>query len=179
LVLAFLVYSLGVGYYAATRPNGSFRSPFSWHPLLMICGLVGCTGIAAITKKLGGYTNTKNHGYISSFGVLLTLGGLYAIYHQKNLYEKPHFTSYHGQAGIGLIVSAVGAGIIGGVVLHPDFGVDKTNQTIRYAHKTFARIVLGGAWATAVLGMYTMTQDPIELAIVGVPLLLLAPFTLM
>jgi hypothetical protein len=80
---------------------------------------------------------------------------------------------------LGLIVSAIGAGIIGGIVLHPDWGLDKTNQTIRYAHKTFARIVLGGAWATAVVGMYNMTQDPMELAIVGVPLLILAPFTLM
>jgi hypothetical protein len=62
--------------------------------------------------------------------------------------------------------------------LHPDFGLDKTNQTIRYAHKTFARLVLGCAWATAVMGMYNMTQDPMELAIVGVPLLLFAPFTL-
>jgi hypothetical protein len=58
LTVAFLAYSLIVGYYAGTRPKGEWRY-FSWHPFLMICGLVGCTGVATITKKLGGYTNTK------------------------------------------------------------------------------------------------------------------------
>eukprot|EP00980_Cylindrotheca_fusiformis_P006644 scaffold1390_cov138-Cylindrotheca_fusiformis.AAC.47 len=67
LVAAFVVYSALAGYYAATRPVGTWRSPFSWHPLLMIVGLVGCAGISAITKKMGGYTNTKNHGIIAMF----------------------------------------------------------------------------------------------------------------
>ena len=58
LTAAFVAYSLIVGYYAGTRPKGEWRY-FSWHPFLMICGLVGCTGIASVTKKLGGYTNTK------------------------------------------------------------------------------------------------------------------------
>jgi len=50
---AFLVYALGAGYYAGTRPNGQWRSPFSWHPFLMTVGMIGCMGIAAVTKKLG------------------------------------------------------------------------------------------------------------------------------
>ena len=58
LVAAFFVFSIGVGYFAGTQPRGEWRY-FSWHPFLMVCGLVGCTGIAAVTKKLGGYTNTK------------------------------------------------------------------------------------------------------------------------
>eukprot|EP00339_Tiarina_fusa_P025198 CAMPEP_0117065278 /NCGR_PEP_ID=MMETSP0472-20121206/45630_1 /TAXON_ID=693140 ORGANISM="Tiarina fusus, Strain LIS" /NCGR_SAMPLE_ID=MMETSP0472 /ASSEMBLY_ACC=CAM_ASM_000603 /LENGTH=164 /DNA_ID=CAMNT_0004785831 /DNA_START=41 /DNA_END=532 /DNA_ORIENTATION=- len=149
LVAAFALYSLIVGYYAATRPNGKFRSPFSYHPFLMTLGMVGCAGIATVTKKLGGYANTKYHGYLANFGVLLNLAGLYAIYHNKNLMERPHFTSYHGIAGLALVLSSVGAGMVGGVFLHPDFGIDKTNQTVRYAHKMFARIVLGAAWATA------------------------------
>jgi hypothetical protein len=53
LTLAFLVYALGAGYHAATRPNGQWRSPFSWHPFLMTFGMIGCMGIAAVTKKLG------------------------------------------------------------------------------------------------------------------------------
>ena len=167
-----------MGYYAATRPSGTFRSPFSWHPLLMMVGLIGCAGIGAMTKKLGGYSNTKNHGMIANFGAILALGGLYAIYHNKNLYERPHFTTYHGQAGILLILSAVGAGMVGGVFLHPDFGIDKTNKTIRFAHKTFSRIVLVSCWMTAFMGMYTMTQDTMELGLFGLPLLVFVPFVL-
>jgi hypothetical protein len=67
---------------------------------------------------------------------------------------------------------------VGGVFLHPDFGIDKTNKTIRLAHKTFARVLLGGAWVTAFYGFYTMTQNPVDLAIFGLPLVVLAPFTL-
>ena len=140
--------------------------------------MIGCMGIGSITKKLGGYTNTKNHGILGSLGLLFSLGGLYAIYHNKNLYERPHFTTYHGQFGLAFIVSSVGAGLVGAVVLHPDFGIDKMNKTIRFAHKTFSRVVMAGAWLTAFVGMYTMTQDPLELALFGLPLLALAPYTL-
>jgi hypothetical protein len=58
MVFSFLAYAVGVGYFAGTRPNGAWRF-FSWHPFLMLSGFVGCFGIAAATKKLGGYTNTK------------------------------------------------------------------------------------------------------------------------
>lgn len=178
LLLAFFFYSLGVGYYAAVRPDGKWKNPFSWHPFLMTVGMIGCMGIAAITKKLGGYVNTKNHGLLGNLGILLSLGGFYAIYRNKNLWGKEHFTSTHGKAGLAVIVASIGAGMVGGIVLHPDFGVDKTNKTIRFAHKTFSRCVLASAWMTAFYGFYTTTQDPIELAIFGLPLLVLAPFTL-
>ena len=140
--------------------------------------MVGCMGTAAVTKKLGGYTNTKIHGMLALFGTTLSLAGVYAIYYNKNLYERPHFTSSHGKLGLTLVVASVGAGMAGGIFLHPDFGVDKTNSTIRLAHKTMSRVVLGSAWLTAVLGMYQMTQDPLSLALFGLPLLALAPFTL-
>ena len=109
---------------------------------------------------------------------MLSLGGLYAIYRNKNVWGKAHFTSSHGQAGLAIIISAIGAGMVGGVFLHPDFGIDKTNKTIRYAHKVFARGLLMAAWGTAFYGFYTMTQDPFDLALFGLPLLVLAPYSL-
>ena len=132
-----------------------------------------------MTKKLGGYTNTKNHGILAMAGVVSSLGGLYAIYHNKNLMERPHFTSYHGKMGLALVVMAVGIGLGGAVFLHPDFGVSKTNKTIRFAHKSAARFILGFGWMTAFLGLYTMTQNPVDLALFGLPLLVFAPFTLL
>ena len=59
LVASFILYSLGVGYWVAIKPDGSGWRLFSWHPFLMVCGFVGMFGIGAVTKKLGGYTNTK------------------------------------------------------------------------------------------------------------------------
>jgi hypothetical protein len=58
VVTCLIVFSLCGGYFAGVRPNGEWRY-FSWHPFLMTCGMVGCMGIGAATKKLGGYTNTK------------------------------------------------------------------------------------------------------------------------
>lgn len=145
----------------------------------MILGLIGCAGISAVTKKMGGYANTKNHGILAMVGGMLACGGLYAIYINKDMYERPHFTSYHGKVGLALVASSMGVGLVGAVFLHPDFGVDKTNQQIRKAHKLFARFVLGCAWATAFQGMTKVTGDFTTLALLGIPLLLLLPFTLL
>jgi hypothetical protein len=58
VVCAILVVALGGGHFAATAPNGEWRF-FSWHPFLMNVGMVGLAGIGAVTKKKGGYQNTK------------------------------------------------------------------------------------------------------------------------
>eukprot|EP00934_Nitzschia_sp_Nitz4_P005246 Nitzschia sp. Nitz4//scaffold65_size103378//64351//65120//NITZ4_004472-RA/size103378-snap-gene-0.14-mRNA-1//-1//CDS//3329556258//5236//frame0 len=177
LRIGFLTYSIGAGYYMATK-GGKWKSPFSWHPFLMTVGMIGCMGTAAITKKLGGYLNTKIHGMLANLGVMLSLGGLYAIYHNKNLWNKPHFTSPHGKMGVAVVVGGLGAGLVGAVMLHPDFGMDKTNKTIRMAHKLFSRTVMGLSWVVACSGVIHMTEDPVERLLFGVPLLLVAPLTL-
>lgn len=179
LVITFLAYSLMAGWYVATRPKGQWKSPFSWHPFLMTFGMVGSMGIAAITKKLGGYTNTKLHGMIASAGYFLSLGGLYAIYHNKNLYERPHFTSLHGKIGIAVMVLMFGPWLGGGMFLHPDIGIDKTNQTIRKIHKLLSRSLIAVAWANSIYGLYGMRHEhPMELFLYGVPLVVLVPMTL-
>lgn len=95
------------------------------------------------------------------------------------MWGKEHFTSTHGQAGLLVVLMSIGAGLVGGIFLHPDFGAAKTNKQIRAAHKLFSRTVIAFAWATAFYGYYSLTKDPIELAVFAVPLLALAPFTLM
>ena len=179
LVLTFLVYSIYAGWYVSTRPKGKWKSPFSWHPFLMTIGMVGSMGIAAVTKKLGGYTNTKLHGMLASFGYLLAVGGLVAIYHNKNLWGKEHFTSYHGKIGITVMSCTLLPLMAGAVMLHPDFGIDKTNKTIRKIHKVFSRILMAIAWGNSLYGLYGMRKEhPMELLLYGVPLVLLMPLTL-
>jgi hypothetical protein len=46
------------------------------------------------------------------------------------------------------MLSYCGLLAIGMVGLHPDFGVLKTNQQIRFAHKTFGRLAGVAAMAT-------------------------------
>jgi len=179
LVLTFLVYAMYAGWYAATRPKGKWKSPFSWHPFLMTMGMVGSMGIAAITKKRGGYTNTKAHAILASSGYLLALGGLIAIYHNKNLWNKAHFTTPHGRIGISIMASTLVPLLAGAVVLHPDFGIDKGNKTVRKFHKVFSRILMAVAWGNSLYGLYGMRKEhPTELLLYGIPLIILMPQTL-
>ena len=57
--------------------------------------MVGLMGSAALTKKRGGYTNTKMHGIMASTGLMLAFAGLYVIYQNKESMGKNHFTTYH------------------------------------------------------------------------------------
>jgi hypothetical protein len=58
-MLGITLYASYGGYSAGMQPMGMGWRFFSYHPLLMTSGFVGMMGSAAITKKRGGYTNTK------------------------------------------------------------------------------------------------------------------------
>ena len=58
LVGVLYLFSGIIGYMVAIKPTGEWRF-FSWHPFLMTMGMVGFMGVGAVTKKLGGYDNTK------------------------------------------------------------------------------------------------------------------------
>ena len=48
---------------------------FSWHFISMITGFVLLPGLAFVIKKAGGYTNTKNHGYLMALSTLMVCFG--------------------------------------------------------------------------------------------------------
>mmetsp|Transcript_30153 Transcript_30153/g.61503 ORF Transcript_30153/g.61503 Transcript_30153/m.61503 type:complete len:200 (-) Transcript_30153:180-779(-) len=172
-------FSLFGGYFAATQPTGAgWREPFSYHPLLMTVGFVGLMGTAAITKKLGGYTNTKIHGVLSGAGFFAALGGLYAIYRNKELMGKEHFTSTHSWGGAVALLGCAGPMMVGGIFLHPDWGIDKNNKLFRMVHKWFGRIAITIGWVSCLVGLTQLTEDGTKLAMFGVPLLFLFPFVL-
>jgi hypothetical protein len=175
--VTFLLYSILIGRFIATQPSSEW-SFFSWHPFLMTSGFVGLMGVAAVTKKLGGYANTKYHGYLSSAGLMLAFGGISVIYKNKDIHNKPHFTSTHAWMGIATMVCAFLPAIAGLVFLHPDFGAAKTNKLYRFVHKWIARSAIVAAYVTGYWGLSQMTQDPWVLASYAIPLLTLAPFTL-
>ncbi len=43
---------------------------FTWHPICMLVAFVGMAGNAFLIKKIGGYDNTKLHGYMMIFAVI-------------------------------------------------------------------------------------------------------------
>ncbi len=158
LVFLCIAICSGFGYYAGNLPEGSQWRLFSWHPFLMSSG-AGCYTAAALIKKLGGYSNTKLHGSISSLGVFLMLGGLYAIYENKNRKGKEHFTSIHSQVGLIAMLSFVVLMIVGAAGLHPDFGAIKTNQNVRFIHKSFGRIANCLVFVVCVTGLNNLTDS--------------------
>jgi len=145
----------------------------------MVTGFIGLMGISAVTKKLGGYANTKLHGILASFGLICVLLGLWVIWKNKELHGKDHITTTHALMGIITIACAVGPAIVGAVFLHPDFGIDKTNQQFRFAHKWFGRIVIASAYVTGFLGLKHMTSDILVLLTYAVPLMILGPMALL
>eukprot|EP00804_Cyclotella_cryptica_P016493 CCRYP_004710-RB/>CCRYP_004710-RB protein AED:0.15 eAED:0.15 QI:67/0.5/0.66/1/1/1/3/270/196 len=180
LLTILIAHSIIGGYWAGTRPSGAGWRFFSWHPLLMMLGMVGMMGTAALTKKRMGYTNTKLHGIMAWAGMMLSAGGFYVIYANKNQMGKDHFTTLHSWAGLSVLVGCTMAGIAGGVFLHPDFGIDKQNGTIRTAHKYMSRVLLLVAWVATLSGLKTLIgDDMMSLIVFAGPLAVAAPFTLM
>jgi hypothetical protein len=106
-------------------------------------------------------------------------GGFYVIYTNKESNNKPHFVTAHSIGGLFALVGTTMIGMAGGVLLHPDFGIAKTNKTFRLLHLWAGRILLLVAWFTCFNGLNQLTVDTKVLALFGVPLLALIPFTLM
>jgi hypothetical protein len=112
--------------------------------------------------------------------VLCNMAGLWIIFKNKEVNGYPHLKTAHSKMGFVLFLACLGLGLAGSMFLHPDFGVDKTNKTIRFWHKNASRVALIASWFTATLGLYQLIpKDPVSVAIYGFPLLCLVPFTLM
>jgi hypothetical protein len=92
---------------------------------------------------------------------------------------KKHLQTPHAIAGMSIFVSCIMIGMVGGVFLHPDFGMDKTNKTIRLAHKLSSRGLLMLAWFTAAMGLQQLTNDVVTLAMYAAPLVILTPLVLL
>lgn len=71
-------------------------------------------------------------------------------------------------------------GFAGGVLLHPDFGIDKQNKLVRAVHKYASRVLLTLAWVATLSGLKTLVGDDIKsLVLFAVPLVVAGKFSLM
>jgi hypothetical protein len=148
-----VIYAIAGGAYMTTLGKGlGTWTWFNWHPLCMLIGFVALAGNATLIKKIGGYENTKMHGILMSTAIAVASFAWYVIYSNKEMMGKAHLMTLHGKLGAAVMVSYFGLGIVGSIALHPDFGVLKTNKTIRFAHKWGGRVVTALAWTSCVLG---------------------------
>lgn len=162
------------------------HSWFSWHPLFMLIAYVILAGNATLIKKVGGFVNTRMHG-IMMFGATLAAGfAYYVIYSNKEMNARKngraavHLTTTHGKLGVACFIGYIGLTLFGVVALHPDFGLLKTNTTLRAMHKWGGRLVTAAAWSTCVLGyLETDTQNTMMQFLFAVPLLVMGFFVLL
>jgi hypothetical protein len=110
---------------------------------------------------------------------MVSFAGIYCIYLNKENNGYKHLQSPHAKMGLGVVITCACLGMAGGVFLHPDFGIDQQNKTIRLAHKTAARLTLILSWVTAIFGLFQLKEDIVTIALYGLPLFALVPFVLM
>lgn len=145
---------LAAGYMATIGHTPGTWQWFNYHPLCMLIGFVALAGNAILIKKIGGYENTKLHSIIMSVALTFALLGWYVIYTNKEMLGKAHLLTMHGKLGFTVMVSYVLVGLVGGAALHPDFGVAKSNQTVRFCHKWAGKVLTALAWSCSVLGTH-------------------------
>lgn len=145
----------------------------------MIVGFVLLPGLAFLIKKAGGYTNTKNHGYLMALSTLKVCFGFYVIYSNKEAANKEHFTTTHGQLGLLVTLVYIGMALFSFPSLNVDWGVFKTNKTVRFAHKWTGRVATAASWYCCILGFNTMVADQTTQLLFAVPLAVFAFFVLL
>mmetsp|Transcript_9959 Transcript_9959/g.17450 ORF Transcript_9959/g.17450 Transcript_9959/m.17450 type:complete len:198 (+) Transcript_9959:65-658(+) len=152
---------------------------FSWHPVSMLLGAVALPLNAVLIKKIGGLENTRMHGKLLTLASLSMFFGTYVIWSNKELYNKPHFMTYHSWTGLAALGGMLGLLIGGTFLLHPDYGLLKTSSILRKTHKYSGRAIMALAWGTCVSGFYTM-QPSLALTIAfSAPLVAASYFTLL
>jgi len=109
--------------------------------------------------------------------------GAYVIYTNKEMYNKPHLTTPHGQFGAGVLLSMLFAPLAATIALSPDYGIAKTSKLVRFAHKWAGRLIVFAGWITSMFGIAAMLRldqpnhgnELVAAAMMG-PMFLLMPF---
>jgi hypothetical protein len=143
---------------------------YSWHPFFMVLAFVPLSINAILLKKIGGYENTKAHGTLMLLSTLAAGFAFYVIYSNKNMNKKPHFKSPHGQSGLVILVLYGSLALVGMVGLNPDFGVFRTNKTVRFVHKWLGKMVSVLTWIVMIWQFITFSPNTIAKVCLTLPL---------
>lgn len=104
----------------AVLPAAYARTLFAWHPILMSIGYLGfmCEGIAVALRARDVDGNARvsrlmSHMWVQLSSIFCASLGFAAIYVNKTMHGKNHFTSLHGKLGLiaylmSLAVAALG-----------------------------------------------------------------------
>lgn len=177
--LALIAFTLVGGIYSSYVAMGYNWVWFSWHPISMMGSFIALSGNAVLYKKIGGYENTKKHGFLMLAATFMALFAWYVIYSNKTMQGKKHLTSIHGKMGMFVLLGNFAMALSGALGLNPDWGFLRTNRQIRLIHKYSGRIVSSTAFISCVLGFMNIEKDLSNRLLYGLPLLGLGYFVIL
>jgi hypothetical protein len=144
-------------------------------PFLMMNAFFTVAGTSALTKKIGGKENTFLHGYMMMGAAGLAAMGGYVIWSNKNMYNKPHLTSEHGQFGALTLVWMVSASLPSYILFTPENGTLRQNQLARKVHKIAGRLCIACGLITCAYGIMSLEKDVYKASALIISLLATTP----
>jgi cytochrome b-561 domain-containing protein 2 len=134
---------------------------FSWHPNLFGLAIILYTEAYWVKRSfnpyylrslfgLGWTGRNRLHVLLSALASYSSYYGLYSIWVTKNINNKPHFTSWHGQVGLAAMIAIVYMYLSGIVSFHrPNYKFPKST------HKKLATFAIGSYLLAYILGLYS------------------------
>ena len=146
---------------------------------MMMTAFFSLGGSAVLTKKIGGRDNTMIHAYLMSAASLAAGFGGYVIWSNKEMYNKPHFTTDHGQFGALTAAWMVVYSLPTYILYNPDNGLLRQNAFFRTVHKYSGKLLIAMGLVTCAYGIVAMEKDGWKAGALIASLLLPAPVFLL
>lgn len=134
---------------------------FSWHPNLFGLAIILYTEAYWVKRSfnpyylrslfgLGWTGRNRLHVLLSALASYSSYYGLYSIWVTKNINNKPHFTTWHGQVGLAAMIAIIYMYLTGIVSFHrPNYKFPKST------HKKLAIFAIGSYLLAYILGLYS------------------------
>ncbi|KAL4443035.1 hypothetical protein ABPG77_008526 [Micractinium sp. CCAP 211/92] len=133
---------------------------FAWHPLMFTLGFIGfmTEGIMAAVRFRPNEGSTRvaaitNHALIQCAATACCCLGFYAIFHNKNLKGKQHFTSLHGKVGLLTFCLALASPLLGALSFRRLGLVQRFPDGWQPRLKWLHRLISVYAYVTAMVAM--------------------------
>ncbi|KAK3269487.1 hypothetical protein CYMTET_22078 [Cymbomonas tetramitiformis] len=164
---SWMVHSC-IGVAALTIPMVYFDGQlFGYHTTLMSAGYILCMGEGVLLASKAVVLPAgedrlrllKKHMYLQVAAWAAIVGGFYAIYHNKDIHGKPHFTSYHSWLGVLTLITTFLTPVTGALgfkylglmnYLPPGSG-----DVVKAIHRKQGSVVYFGSLFVILLGLYT------------------------
>ncbi|CAL8098934.1 unnamed protein product [Orchesella dallaii] len=158
-------------------------SLFSWHPTCMALATLLWTESLISFRRPSPSWRVNVHWGVNATAISLAIFGFLSIYRNKEENGKPHFTTYHGIAGIStlglLLIQTMGGNFANFSVFIGKYVRAVRPSVIKWGHRVSGLLSLTAVYTTLILGLCSFWFTAIVSSTVvwtGVVLSLLYPY---